>query len=200
MSLLINSFKPNATMRLGSPLNEKTMLIDFDTNEVEEAPVTTTAVKLVEVNPEADTITYSTYPPDELTSINNLETSTALTIHQYDVPGHAERYGFHNQASSQQDPWRIWAYHDDTKLFRQTGGYGRITMTRSCFVRRGRVQSLRGQLLRNIRKSIVTHLPLMKPSFRTRQSRSECSIRIHLKYHMLEDGPSWVLCDQKSEQ
>jgi hypothetical protein len=126
MSLLINSFKPNATMRLGSPLNEKTMLIDFDTNEVEEAPVTTTAVKLVEVNPEADTITYSTYPPDELTSINNLETSTALTIHQYDVPGHAERYGFHNQASSQQDPWRIWAYHDDTKLFRQTGS-GAVT-------------------------------------------------------------------------
>jgi hypothetical protein len=126
MSLLINSFKPNATMRLGSPLNEKTMLIAFDTNGVGGAPVTTTAVKLVEVNPEADTITYSTYPPDELTSINNLETSTALTIHQYDVTGHAERYGYHNQASSQQDPWRIWAYHDDTKLFRQTGS-GAVT-------------------------------------------------------------------------
>ena len=122
MSLLINSFKPHPTMLIGS-LNEKTMLIDFDTKE---APVVTTAVKLVEVNPDADTITYSTYPPDELTSINNLETSTALTIHQYDVPGHAERYGFHNQASSQQDPWRIWAYHDDTKLFRQTGS-GAVT-------------------------------------------------------------------------
>ena len=117
MSLLINSFKPHPTMLIGS-LNEKTMLIDFDTKE---APVVTTAVKLVEVNPDADTITYSKYPPDQLTSINNLETSTALTIHKYDVPGHTERYGFHNQASSQQDPWRIWAYHDDTKLFRQTG-------------------------------------------------------------------------------
>ena len=125
MSLLINSFKPHPTMLIGS-LNEKTMLIDFDTDEVEEAPVVTTAVKLLEVNPEADTVTYSTYPPDQLTSINNLETSTALTIHQYDVPNHAIRFGYHNQASSQQDPWRIWAYHDNTKLFRQTGS-GAIT-------------------------------------------------------------------------
>jgi hypothetical protein len=123
MSLLINSFKPDPTMLIGSSLNEKTMLIAFDTDE---APVVTTAVKLVEVNPDADTITYSTYPPDQLTSINNLETSTALTIHQYDVPGHAVRYGFHNQTSSQQDPWRIWSYHDDTKLFRQTGS-GAVT-------------------------------------------------------------------------
>jgi hypothetical protein len=173
MSLLINSFKPNATMRLGSPLNEKTMLIAFDTNGVGGAPVTTTAVKLVEVNPEADTITYSTYPPDELTSINNLETSTALTIHQYEIKRHHSK--IHGES-------------------------GRITMTRSCFVRLDRVLSLRGQPLQNTKKSTVTLQPLMKPSFRTRQSRSECTIRIPAKYHMLEDGPSWVLCDQKSEQ
>ena len=120
MSLLIKSFKPHPTMLIGQ-LNEKTTLIDFETDEVEEAPAVTTAVRLVGMNTDADTITYSLYPPDQLTSINNLQTSTPLTIYKYDVPNHAERFGFHYQPSSQENTVRIYAFEDDTRLFRQTG-------------------------------------------------------------------------------
>src|SRR6056300_1274848 len=121
MSLLIKSFKPHPTMLIGQ-LNEKTMLIDFDRDEEEEeAPAVSTAVRLVVMNTDADAITYSLYPPAQLTSINNLETSTALTIYQYDVPNHTERFGFHFQPSSQENTVRIYAFEDDTRLFRQTG-------------------------------------------------------------------------------
>ena len=117
MSMRISAFKPHENMRIGS-FSVKNMLINFDTGVVEE---TTTAVQLVKVNYQEDTgASFKIFPPDEIQTINNLETSTAMTIHNYQNPNETPRFGFYKYAACQQNPVRIWAYENDTKVFTET--------------------------------------------------------------------------------
>lgn len=113
----ISAFKPHENMRIGN-FNVKNMLIDFETDVV---PETTTAVQLAKVSYEEDTsASFETFPPDELATINNLETSTAMTIHNYIDPDETPRFGFYKYAACQQNTVRIWAYENDTKVYTET--------------------------------------------------------------------------------
>ena len=117
MSMRISAFKPHENMRIGS-FSVKNMLINFDSDVVEE---TTTAVQLVKVNYQEDTsASFETFPPDELQTINNLETSTAMTIHNYQNPDETPRFGFYKYAVCQQNPVRLWSYENNTKVFTET--------------------------------------------------------------------------------
>ena len=124
MSMRISAFKPHENMRIGS-FNVKNMVIDFETDVV---PETTTAVQLVKVSYDEDTsVSFQTFPPDELQTINNLQTSTAMTIHNYNDPDETPRFGFYKYAVCQQNPARIWAYENDTKVYKET--YPNNTLT-----------------------------------------------------------------------
>jgi hypothetical protein len=114
----ISAFKPHENMRIGN-FNVKNMLIDFETDVV---PETTTAVQLAKVSYEEDTgVSFKTFPPDELQTINNLQTSTAMTIHNYQDPDETPRFGFYKySASTHGTAVRIWAYENDTKVYKET--------------------------------------------------------------------------------
>ena len=116
----ISAFKPHENMRIGN-FNVKNMLIDFETDAVGPPPETTTAVQLVKVSYDEDTsASFETFPPDELATINNLETSTAMTIHNYIDPDETPRFGFYKYSACQQNTARIWAYENDTKVYTET--------------------------------------------------------------------------------
>lgn len=119
MSMRISAFKPHENMRIGN-FNEKNMLIDFETDTV--ATETSTAVQLVKVSYDEDTgASFKTFPPDELQTINNLQTSTAMTIHNYQDPDETPRFGFYKySAATHGTSVRIWAYENDTKVYKET--------------------------------------------------------------------------------
>ncbi|MHC4377796.1 MAG: hypothetical protein ACYS26_14445, partial [Planctomycetota bacterium] len=86
------------------------------------ATETTTAVQLVKVSYDEDTsVSFQTFQPDELATINNLETSTAMTIHNYQDPDETPRFGFYKySASTHGTSVRIWSYENDTKVYKET--------------------------------------------------------------------------------
>jgi len=94
------------------------MLISTD----EEVPETTTAVQLVKVSYDEDTsASFETFPPDELQTINNLQTSTAMTIHNFRDPDETPRFGFYRYSGATHgNSVRIWAYENDTKVYTET--------------------------------------------------------------------------------
>ena len=117
MSMLINGYKKHENMLIGYH-GENNMLIEFEKDVVGE---TSTAVQLAKVSYEEDTgASFKTFPPDELQTINNLQTSTAMTIHNYIDPDETPRFGFYKYSTCQQNPVRIWAYENDTKVFTET--------------------------------------------------------------------------------
>jgi hypothetical protein len=121
MAMRLTSFKPHETMRIGT-FNERNMLIVFETDAVGPAPEASTAVQLVKVSYDEDTgAAFETFPPDELASINNLETSTAMTIHNYRDIDETPRFGFYKYtAATHGASVRIWAYENNTKVFTET--------------------------------------------------------------------------------
>ena len=121
MSMRVSAFKPHETMRIGN-FAQKTMLIDFETDEVSAPPETTTAIQLAKVSYDEDTsASFETFPPDELATINNLETSTAMTIHNFQDPNETPRFGFYKYSSATHgNSVRIWAYENDTKIYKET--------------------------------------------------------------------------------
>jgi hypothetical protein len=124
MSLLIRSFKPHENMRIGN-FSQQNMLINFQSDDGVEK---STAVLLVKVSYQEDpSASFEIYPPDKLATIKNLATNQAMTIYNYNQPNAVERFGYVNWTLSQQDPWRIWAYQDNTKIFTQTDN-GAITL------------------------------------------------------------------------
>jgi hypothetical protein len=125
MSMLINGFQPHENMLIGN-FSQKTMLINFDTNDVNEDD--TNAQLLLKISYQEDpSASFEIYPPDKLASIKNLATNQAMTIYNYNQPNAVERFGYINWTLSQQDPWKIWAYQDDTKIYKQTDN-GAITL------------------------------------------------------------------------
>jgi hypothetical protein len=120
MSVLINYEKGNMLKDGGNMINDSgNMLISTDEEAV--VPETTTAIQLVKVSYDEDTsASFETFPPDELATINNLETSTAMTIHNYRDLDETPRFGFYKYSTCQQNPVRIWAYENDTKVYTET--------------------------------------------------------------------------------
>jgi hypothetical protein len=96
------------------------MLIPTDEETI--VPETTTAVQLVKVSYDEDTsASFETFPPDELATINNLETSTAMTIHNFRDEDETPRFGFYKySAATHGSAVRIWAYENDTKVYTET--------------------------------------------------------------------------------
>ena len=119
MSMRISGFKPHENMRIGN-FNLKNMLISFESES--QNVETTTAVPLVKMSYNEDTSsTFQTFPPDELQTINNLQTSTPMTIHNYQGPEETPRFGFYKySAATHGSAVRIWAYENDTKIYRET--------------------------------------------------------------------------------
>ena len=128
MSLLISSFKPHENMRIGN-FSQKNMLINFETDDTGPPPETTTAVQLVKYNYHEDsTSSFQTFPPDELQTINNLQTQTPFTIHNYKSPTETPRFGLYKYTLASQNGVRIWAYENDTKVYTQTYPSNTITL------------------------------------------------------------------------
>ena len=118
MSVLINYEKGNMLKDGGNMINDSgNMLISTDV-----VPETTTAVQLVKVSYDEDTsVSFQTFPPDELQTINNLQTSTAMTIHNYQDPDETPRFGFYKYtAATHGTSVRIWSYENDTKVYTET--------------------------------------------------------------------------------
>jgi hypothetical protein len=128
MSLLIRSFKPHENMRIGN-FSQQNMLINFETEDTGPPPETSSAVQLVKYNYHADTAaSFQTFPPDELQTINNLQTQTPFTIHNYRNPTETPRFGVYKYTLASQNGVRIWAYENDTKVYTQTYPSNTITL------------------------------------------------------------------------
>lgn len=129
MSVLINYEKGNMLKDGGNMIKDSgNMLISTDEEAV--VPETTTAVQLVKVSYDEDTsASFETFPPDELATINNLETSTAMTIHNYQDPDETPRFGFYKyNLATHGASVRIWAYENDTKVYTETYPSNTLTL------------------------------------------------------------------------
>jgi hypothetical protein len=116
MSMRINYENGNMLKDGGNMLKDSGNML-IPTDEVE----TSTAVQLVKVSYDEDTAaSFKLYPPDELQTINNLATSTAMTIHNYIDLDETPRFGFYKYTACQQNPVRIWGYENETKVYKET--------------------------------------------------------------------------------
>jgi len=88
MSLIRNGYKPHPTMLIGT-FDEKTMLIDFDTDEADDQPPSIgEASLLIQVSYDKDdTATIGPAPSYELQSIKNLADDTAMDINNTTTTG-----------------------------------------------------------------------------------------------------------------
>jgi hypothetical protein len=121
MSMLINYENGNMLKESGNMIKDSgNMLIPTDEEAV--VPETSTAVQLVKVSYDEDTsASFETFPPDELATINNLQTSTAMTIHNYKDPDETPRFGFYKYSSATHGASvRLWSYENDTKVYTET--------------------------------------------------------------------------------